>query len=242
MKTNGARLVIRRPVSIRKRVYDVVRDGILNGVYPAGYRMVESRLAREIKTSRTPVREALHMLEMEGLLESIPRVGYRVKPIEWEEVEEICQIRAVNETLAAKWAMRRISDREIEALEKNVAGAEEEVLKGKPKSFVESDAEFHDILARASGSKRLLELCQLLRRHMLRYRIESLYLRETALKAIDGHRRILDCIKRKDAEGIEDAINRHLDQSKKDIQRYAFHVEEEKKRISGSRDQHNHGE
>jgi DNA-binding GntR family transcriptional regulator len=229
MKKVGPRLVIRKPVSIRKRVYDVVREGILNGEYPAGYRMVESRLAKEIKTSRTPVREALHMLEMEGLLESIPRVGYRVKPIEWEEVEEICQIRAVNETLAAKWAMQRISNKEIEALEKNVAVAEEEVLKGKPKFFVESDAEFHDILARASGSKRLLELCQLLRRHMLRYRIESLYLRETALKAIDGHRRILDCFKKRDEKGIEEAICQHLEQSKRDIQRYAFHMDQEKK-------------
>jgi len=232
MKKGSPRLVIRNPVSIRKRVYDVIREGILNGEYPAGSRMVESRLAKQIKTSRTPVREALHMLEMEGLLESIPRVGYRVKPIEWAEVEEICQIRAVNETLAARWAIRRISDREIEALEKNVALAEEEVLRGKPKSFVESDAEFHEILARASGSKRLLELCQLLRRHMLRYRIESLYLRETALKAIAGHRRILECIKRRDEDGIGEAICRHLEQSKKDIQRYAFHVEKERQKAA----------
>ena len=64
--------------------------------------MVETRLAQQINTSRTPVREALHMLEMEGLLEPIPRVGYRVKRIEWDEVEEICAIPAVNESLAAR--------------------------------------------------------------------------------------------------------------------------------------------
>ena len=77
-------------------------------------------------------------------------------------------------------------------------------------------------MVRASGSKRLLELCQLLRRHMLRYRIESLYLPKSALMAIRGHRRILDCIKRKEDRGIEGTIRDHLEKSKKDIQRYAF--------------------
>jgi len=98
------RVRIKDPVSIRERVYEVIRNDILNGRIPPGERLVENRLAEEIHTSRTPVREALHMLEREGLLESIPRVGYRVKQIHWDEVEEICEIRAVNETLAARWA------------------------------------------------------------------------------------------------------------------------------------------
>ena len=79
-----------------------------------------------------------------------------------------------------------------------------------------------EILVRASGSKRLLELCQLLRRHMLRYRIEALYLPETGLRAIVGHRRILDCMREKDEKGIKPAIREHLEQSKREIQRYAF--------------------
>lgn len=216
------KLVIGHPVSIRQKVYSVIRNEILNGRILPGERLVETRLAEQIKTSRTPVREALHMMEMEGLLEAIPRVGYRVKQIEWDEVEEICEIRAVNETLAARWAMNSITRKEIQALEKNIAVAEAEVKGGNPRSFVELDAEFHEILVRASGSKRLLELCQLLRCHMLRYRIESLYLPESALRAIRGHRRILDCIKRKDDEGIDGTIRDHLEKSKKDIQHYAF--------------------
>ena len=199
--------------------------------------MVETRLAQEIKTSRTPVREALHMLEMEGLLEAIPRVGYRVKPIEWDEVEEICEIRAVNEALAARWAMKRVTTKELKALEENLAVAEVEVKKGNPKSFVEYDAEFHVILVRASGSERLFELCQLLRRHMLRYRIESLYLAETALRAIAGHRRILGCIRSKDEGGVEAAIRAHLEQSKRDIHRYAFLEGREKDIALGSKNE-----
>lgn len=180
--------------------------------------MIEGRLAREIRTSRTPVREALHMLERESLLESIPRVGYRVKKIRWSEVEEICEIRTVNEILAARWAMARMTPDQLHSLWENIAASKREVQDGDPRSFVDRDAEFHEILARASGSTRLLELCQLLRRHMLRYRVESLYLGETALEAIDGHTRIFECLRDKDKKGIEQAVRDHLEFAKKSIQ------------------------
>jgi DNA-binding GntR family transcriptional regulator len=215
-------LVIKTSVSIREKVHDVIRNDILNGRIPPGARMVETQLAKQIKTSRTPVREALHMLEIEGLLVSKPRVGYRVKRIEWVEIEEIVEIRIVNEILAARWAMERITQRELKALEENIVVAENEIRGGNPRSFVERDAEFHEILVRASGSKRLLELCQLLRRHMLRYRIEALYLPETGLRAIVGHSRILDCMRERNKNGIKSAIREHLEQSKCEIQRYAF--------------------
>ncbi|MEJ2586700.1 MAG: GntR family transcriptional regulator [Deltaproteobacteria bacterium] len=220
--TGKIRLNIRNPISIREKVYSTLRNDILNAKIQPGSRMVETKLANQIKTSRTPVREALHMLEMEGLLESIPRVGYRVKQIKWEELEEITQIRVVNETLAAQWALKRITPKEIGALEQNISDAEDDLNSGNPRSFVQHDAEFHEIFVRASGSERLLELCQLLRRHMLRYRIESLYLPEVVSGAIVGHKKIVTCIKSEDGRGIEKAICDHLEKSKEEIRRHAF--------------------
>ena len=168
------------------------------------------------------------MLEMEGLLEAIPRVRYRVKRIEWDEVEEICAIRAVNESLAARWVMKRITPKELQELEDNLTVAELEVKEKDPKSFITRDAEFHEILVRTRGGERLLELCQTLRRHMLRYRIESLYLPETLLRAIKGHFRIVDCVREKDESGVEVAIREHLEQSKCNTHQYAF-LESDKK-------------
>lgn len=228
------RVRIKDPVSIREKVYEVIRNDILNGRIPAGERLIENKLAEEIHTSRTPVREALHMLEREGLLESIPRVGYRVKQIRWDEVEEVCEIRAVNETLAARWAMDRLTRQELLALEENLALSEREVKAGNPQAFVELDAEFHEILARASGSGRLLELCQLLRRHMLRYRVESLLMTDTALRAMAGHRRILECLRSKDRKGIEAAIREHLEFAKRSI-RSQVPLEREPEGVQGRR-------
>ena len=153
-----------------------------------------------------------------------------MKALEWDEVEEICEIRTINETLAARWALQRMTSVQLEDLERNLRRSEIEVRQGNPKAFVELDAEFHEILARASGSKRLLELCQMLRRHMLRYRIESIFREENVLRAIEGHRRIIDCIGGKDIQEVEKAIRAHLEQSKRDIQRYAFGIKRKTER------------
>ncbi|MCK4984705.1 MAG: GntR family transcriptional regulator, partial [Desulfobacterales bacterium] len=81
--------VIEQPVSIRHKVYEYLRNEILSNRISAGTRLVEGRLAKKINVSRTPIREALHILEMENLVESFPRVGYRVKELRWEDVEEL---------------------------------------------------------------------------------------------------------------------------------------------------------
>lgn len=216
------RLVIRNPKTIRRKVYDYLREKLLSGeIQPHEY-LVEAKIAREIKTSRTPVREALHNLESEGLIESIPRVGYVVKAISEHEVEEICEIRRVVEELAVQWAIEKARDRLIKELKGNIAIAEEKVSSGDVKAFVELDAQFHEIIARYSGSQRLLELAQTLRRHMLRYRIQSIYLADNVLRAIEGHKGILLAIERHDLAEVKQAIQYHLEQSKKDMLKYAL--------------------
>jgi len=194
----------------------------LNGEIPPRQHLVEAKIAKEIGTSRTPIREALHSLELEGLIESIPRVGYVVKAINEDEVEEICEIRVAIEGVGARWAMEKAPQRLIEDLRKNISMSEEKAAQGDPKAFVELDAQFHEIIARLSGSKRLQELGKTLRRHMLRYRIQSIYLTENVSRAIQGHKGILEAIEKDNLEEVSRAIKYHLEQSKKDILRYAF--------------------
>ena len=194
----------------------------MDGEIPPRQHLVETKIAKEIGTSRTPIREALHSLELEGLIESIPRVGYIVKPINEDEVEEICEIRAAIEGVGARWAMEKAPQKLIEDLRKNILISEEKAAQGNPKAFVELDAQFHEIIARLSGSRRLQELGQTLRRHMLRYRIQSIYLTENVSRAIQGHKGILEAIEKGNLEEVNRAIKYHLEQSKKDILRYAF--------------------
>lgn len=217
-----ARLLASSVSSMRERIYQEVKDRIVNGALGPTERLVETRLATELGVSRTPVREALHVLKMEGLLEPVTRGGYRVRRIRWEEVEEICEIRAVSESLAARWAIERGAPEDLLLLNAQLDAVEAAVRGGHPESFVDGDAEFHEVLVRASGSQRLFEICQSLRAAMLLYRVETLYDQAIALRGIAGHRQILDRVIARDAEGVEVAIREHLDQVKRDVWEFAF--------------------
>lgn len=216
------KLTIKARETVRKRVYRVLRERILSGVIAPAQRLVETRIAREIGVSRTPVREAFHALEHEGLLKALERGGYVVRPIEKKEVEEICEIRAALEGLALRWAMERNGQRLIRELRKNIQRCEERLREGDVKAFVELDARFHETIARFSGSERLLELAGSLRRHMLRYRIESIYVEVNVKRAIEGHKAIVNALNEGPLEEVLAALRRHLEQSKEDILKYAF--------------------
>ncbi len=216
------RLVIKNTKTIRRRIYEHLREQLLNGEIPPRQHLIEAKIAQDLGTSRTPVREAFHSLELEGLIESIPRVGYVVKSISEQEVEEICEIRMAIEGVAARWAMEKAYKKLIEELRKNIFISDGKVSKGDAKAFINLDAQFHEIIARFSGSKRLLELAQTLRRHMLRYRVKSIYSVDNVLRAIEGHKRIMRAIEKRDLEEVNKAIRYHMEQSKKDILKYAF--------------------
>ncbi len=224
---------ISQPLTIREQVYHRISELISSGKIAPAERIMENRLSKQLGVSRTPIREALHILEMEGFLEAIPRVGYQVKAMAWEELEEICEIRKVNETLAVSWAIGKITPEELDALELNLKQAEADVKGGDPRRFIERDVDYHEIIVRASGSQRLIEICQTLRRHMLLYRIETIYDPDMVLSVIEDHRRILGRIRARDIAGTSQAISDHLDHVKQVITNYVF---ETKKSVVNSHD------
>jgi DNA-binding GntR family transcriptional regulator len=219
------RFIIKDSDTIRKKVYHFIREKILTGEIEPGERLIETKLAHEIGTSRTPVREALHSLELEKLIKSIPRVGYVVEGMNEQELEQICEIRAVIETLAARWAIEKSHKKLARDLSRNVTKQEEALNKKNLHEYVEFDAQFHDIIAKLSGSDRLLELVQTLRRHMLRYRTHVVYAFDTAIRSVEGHRRIVDAIEQGDTALAIDALQRHLIQAKEDILQFVFSEE-----------------
>jgi DNA-binding GntR family transcriptional regulator len=219
--------IIERPLPIRKQVYEHLRNQILNRTIEPSSRLVEAQIAKELGISRTPVREALHLLEKDRFVESIPRVGYRVKTLAWNELDEIFEIRIVNELLASRWALEKIDDIGIRALEKNVSLTETAIQKGLPQSFLELDQEFHEILVSASGSYYLAELCQQLRRLMLRYRMEIIKTDDAVIGGVEGHRHIIDCLKRKDRKGLEAAMVEHLEYARENIREQALKLREQ---------------
>ena len=216
-------ILIEQPQPIRNQVYLHLRDQILNRTIEPSSRLVEAQIAKKIGTSRTPVREALHLLEKDGFIESIPRVGYYVKKLALDELDEIFEIRLVNEKLACRWAIERMDDARLRGLEKNIAKTRAALQKGSPHLFLKYDEEFHEILVTAAGSKHLLDICQQLRRLMLRYRSESIKTERSVKMALQGHTRMVECLKNKDLVGLEDELVSHLKSSRLDIREHVFH-------------------
>lgn len=204
------KIEIQRPPTIREEVFKYLRQKILTGEASPGAKLIESKLAEEIGASRTPVREALHKLEMENLIRSIPRVGYVVSEITEEEVEEIIEIRVVLETLAAKRASVKITPKELNRLERIIRLTDEQLKNDKTEGITDLNTEFHELICRASRSRRILAISQNLRDHMLRFRRMGLRVPAIAREANEGHRRILESIKKADVQAIEKAVHAHL--------------------------------
>ena len=216
------KLVIRPSKTIREKVYEYLREEILNGKIRSGDRLVETDLANRIGTSRTPVREALHTLEREGLVESLQRVGYVVRPISEFEVSELCDIRLALEALALRWALSKDPVRLASAMRDNLSRCEEQIAAGNLKAFVEMDSQFHDLISRVADSSRLMEMTNSIRRYMLRYRIQSIYTKENVQRAIDGHNAVLKAIENGDKKAAHRALRAHIKQSEKDILYFGF--------------------
>lgn len=214
--------VVENPMLIKDQIYNRIKKEILSGSISPGSRLLEGRLAKQINVSRTPVREALHVLEMEGFLESFPRVGYRVRKITWTEAIEINEIRAVLEPLAAKRAIESEDQSYIEDLEEVIKKTEQAARQNQIRSFFLYDTQFDEIILRASGMKTLLDVWATLRHRLKLYKMGAQDSIDTMMRSIRGHWKILECLKEKDKDGVEKAIKEHLEDSKRDIRRITF--------------------
>jgi DNA-binding GntR family transcriptional regulator len=215
------KITIEQPKTIRQKVYEYLQQAILKGDVKPGERLVESEIGKAIGTSRTPVREALHTLEREKLIESIPRVGYVVKGISKDELEDISEIRLVLETLALRWAYENDADGLTRSLQENVSRSRHLLELGDLKSFSEMDSNFHEVISKYASSERLQELTLSIRQHMIRYQVHSLYDIENIYRAMAGHQKIVQALKKQDLNGALVELNNHIKQSKKDIIHYS---------------------
>ena len=227
-------LRIKTVVPIRNQVLTQLREFILTSKIAPGERLYEEKLAAQIGSSRTPVREALHVLEREGLVESIPRVGYVVKGLDQEEFDEIVEIRKAVESLAAIWAAGKLTDSVLKDLRDNIQRSRELIEQGHVEKFIDMDVKFHELISRASGRKRIYEMSQNLRSYMLFYRMTSSSEAGVAQRALAAHERIIEAVRSKNEEKIRQAIVAHLNQVKKDILTTSFEKGEPRRKIEGA--------
>ena len=159
---------------LRDVVFNTLRQAILRGELKPGERLMEIALANRLGVSRTPVREAIRMLELEGLVIMIPRKGAQVAQITEQDLNDVLEVRLGLEELAVRFACERITDEEIKELGLAVKEFEKKMREDDLSAQAEADVKFHEIIYGATHNRRLVQIINNIREQMYRYRIEYL--------------------------------------------------------------------
>lgn len=159
---------------LRDVVFNTLRQAILRGELKPGERLMEIALANRLGVSRTPIREAIRMLELEGLVIMIPRKGAQVAQITEQDLNDVLEVRLGLEELAVRFACERITDEEIKELGLAVKEFEKKMREDDLSAQAEADVKFHEIIYGATHNRRLVQIINNIREQMYRYRIEYL--------------------------------------------------------------------
>lgn len=208
--------------SLRGKVYDQIREDILNGVYKEHEELKEATLGEKMGVSRTPVREALRQLELEGLVEIIPNKGARVTGITKKDMEDIYQIRYYLEGLSARWATANVTEEQLEKMEETLYLTEFHAKKGNFGQVYELDSQFHELMYEASGSKLLNNILSDFHMYVTRVRKTLLALDNRSKDSTQEHWAILEAIKAKDAERAEECAHNHVMSTIKNNHEHGF--------------------
>lgn len=196
--------------SLSNFVYESVKRMIVKGELPPGSRLVESRVALQLGMSRTPVREAFQRLEKEGLVKKNIVGGVFVADLTKEDIEETFGIRSVLESYAARLATLNCSKKDLEQLGKKVKQYEEALEEKRFDELSKINTEFHDLLYKLSKSQRLIRMINELRDHISRFREVILKVEEMAHQSKEDHRKMLELMEKRDAEGVEKVVREHI--------------------------------
>lgn len=196
--------------SLRAKVFNQLQNDILNGKYHIGDNLIETKLSDELGVSRTPIREALRQLELEGLVQSIPNKGVIVRGISPQDIEDIYTIRMLIEGLAARWTAEKITAEELDELKEAVELEEFYTIKNDREHVLQLDSKFHEIIFKASKSKPLMHTLSSFHHYIQRARNISFGLPGRAQKALEEHKAILQAIMDRNPEMAEKLTIEHV--------------------------------
>lgn len=209
--TEDLKLNMNAYLPLRDVVFHTLREAILRGDLKPGERLMELQLAAQLGVSRTPIREAIRMLEQEGLAVTMPRKGAEVAKMTLKGMEDVLEIRAALDELACQLACERISTEELEQLEACMIEFENCLKTENVKKIAEADVKFHDVIYEATRNPKLITLLNNLREQIYRYRVEYLKDVNTHPILIKEHRAIFDALRNRNVSDALLAIREHVD-------------------------------
>ena len=196
---------------LRDVVFNTLRQAILRGELKPGERLMEIQLANKLGVSRTPIREAIRKLELEGLVLMIPRKGAEVADISEKSLKDVLEVRRALEELSVKLTCDRITKEEIKELSQAAENFKRTLKSKDITEIAEADVRFHDVIYTATKNQKLIQLLNNLHEQMYRYRLEYLKDRGSRERLDREHNAIYTGIKNGDKKAVCDAVCIHID-------------------------------
>lgn len=214
---DNLKIQVNEYLPLRDVVFNTLREAILKGELKPGERLMEIQLAERLGVSRTPIREAIRKLELEGLVLTIPRRGAEVAKMTEKNMREVLVVRKALEVLAVEIACDVITPTQIVEL-KEVARAFERSMDTKDlKKIAEADVRFHDVLYQSTGNTRLLQILNNLREQIYRYRIEYLKEESTYPSLLQEHEALIQGLKNKDKAYVKEIMEKHIENQERTV-------------------------
>jgi len=214
---------------LRDVVFRTLRRQILMGELKPGERLMEVKLTKKLGVSRTPIREAIHMLEIEGLAITVPRRGASVAEITEKDLQDVLEVRCALEELAVELACTRITEEELFGLKEAAKNFETATKSGNITDMAEKDVNFHNIIFHSTKNKRLMQMVGNLSERMYRYRLE--YLKNAGMheRLCEEHEKIIKCLEENKIEEARSSIKEHITNQVEAVSREIKTVKENKK-------------
>jgi DNA-binding GntR family transcriptional regulator len=205
----------RKPLG--QHVFEKLKQAIIRGDLAPGDRIVEIQVAEALDISRTPVREAIHKLEREGLLKKLPKAGFTVMSLSREDIEETFGIRSVLESYAAGLAALKHREDELKPLEEKIREFKTCLRKGNVDDLPRINTEFHNLLYELSRSPKLIKMINDLRDQIFRFRKILLKMDHMPEASNEDHRKMLTAIKDRDVAKVENLVREHISKGRKTV-------------------------
>ena len=196
---------------LRDVVFNTLRNAILRGDLKPGERLMEMHLANKLGVSRTPIREAIRMLEQEGLAVTIPRKGAQVAKMTEKDLQDVLEIRDALDELAVSMACQRMTLELLLELKESMKDFEIATRSGGVRKIVEADEAFHNVIYRMADNPKLETIVNNMREQTYRYRYEYVKGNSTYNQLIDEHAKIIAGFEKKDSEYVKAIMHTHLE-------------------------------
>lgn len=196
---------------LRELVLEAIREAIINGTLKPRERLMEIQLAEELGVSRTPIREAFRKLEMEGFVVMVPRKGAYVADLSFKDIADVFEIRSALEGLAASLAAQRITEEELDELERCLVEKADAIVTNNIEKLVLVDTKFHETIYKASRNERLTNIISNLREQIQRFRATTLAYPGRMQESLDEHRAIVEALQARDAKQAQQLAGEHIE-------------------------------